>query len=147
MTGFNEGVTYRPNDAVDNQGLNQLVHNVNYVYENLTPIRFSAYGNSARTSGLRIACGVVSIGPDESAMRVTRTVTFGSFFTVGAKPVVVATQATTDRVRSMTTIRGMSGGEIAPSHVGFHVSVSHQLGTTELTFARIQYVHYIAIGF
>lgn len=145
--GFTEGITYRPNSAVDNHDLNALVSNVNYIYENLTPIRYTAYGDSSRTSGLRIACGVISVGPDESTMRVGTNVLFGNYFTVGARPVVVATQATTDRVRSMTTIRGMSGSEIAPDHVGFYVNVSHQLGSRRLTFARVQYVHWIAIGY
>jgi len=100
------------------------------------------------TSGLKIACGIASMPLDPNSQSVSRTVEFPSnFFSRDCRPIVTTGMATQDRVRSMVAIRGIEAGDHAPNSRGFHVTFSHQMGTTTLTIARHQFVHWIAVGY
>jgi hypothetical protein len=139
-------VAWSRGETMTAEKLNQMAVNDRFLYLNRVQWRYNV--NSIRfETGLKIACGVAVMPIDINSQTVSRLVEFPPLFATGSRPVVTTGMATLDRVRSMVAISGYTSGDISPDSKGFRVTFSHQLGTTTLTIARPQFVHWIAMGY
>lgn len=107
--------------------------------------RYDAF-NVVQDSGLKIWSRVIQVQPNHKHV-VEAPVSFGSFFTPGSIPVITATLATSDRIRTTLTIRGLDGGR-KPSSAGF-TAVLYYINSEgqNLVFNNYQHVHIIAMGY
>lgn len=145
-----EPVSWVPGDNLDAEKFQQMSENDQFLFENVFETEYNGYG-VRRNEGLKILTGVVAM-PARDSLTTEVDVAFPSYFGVGCSPVVVATCSTRNRVRSMVTVRGR-GGQKNPDHLGFHITLAHQLGVNlkydnpDEETSRIQHVHWIAIGY
>ena len=78
----------------------------------------------SKSSGVKIMAGVMGMGPDPSNAAVQGIFYFGSFFTAGCRPSVVATaNPVGNGWRYTVTVRGPSGPGSVPDSVGFSAGV------------------------
>lgn len=139
-------VLFGINDPVDKDKLNQVVNNVQYVYENMPRIQYNTYGIKKATS-VKLLAGISSVKPSQS-LWATNQIDFGSYFTAGCKPVIVTgTQPTTGRLRYHVVIKGL-GGSYYPDHRGAVICVgADYYGTSSKNVVDTTvYVHYLVIG-
>jgi hypothetical protein len=125
--------------------MNQLANNVQYVYENTPRFYYNSYGIK-KTAGIKIMAGVATISPANVLWRSSR-VEFGSFFTVGCRPVVVLGRTPSGtKYRHHTLVKGI--GTYLPDHRGIelHAGADYYGTSTKNVVDQTQYIHWLAIG-
>lgn len=126
--------------------LNQMNANTDYLLERAVPHQYSAYSTN-KTTGLKVICGIVSIGPS-TARQMSKNVYFGRYFSAGCRPVVLATHASSNLWRVFISIGGIGANNLRPDHNGFKVVLnSDPLSTTKNHFAQGQHIHWLALGY
>lgn len=132
-------------EAISREKLSQMANNDQWFFENMTRARYSVAGLT-RDTGLRMIMGKTPFPPGVNQARdwVDVKIEFGSYFTVGCKPIIVALVETTGTwLRKYPSLRGLNG-EI--DHTGFiaHV-VSHESFADYINAAG--WVHWQAWGY
>jgi hypothetical protein len=125
--------------------LNQMANNTQWVYENMPRMLFNAYGVK-KTTGVKIISGI-AIVPANGALWSSTTVSFGTFFTPGCKPVVVTGhQLLSSKPRFHLNVIGLSENNI--DHRGVKIQVgADYYGTSVKNVCDVaNAVHYIAVG-
>lgn len=136
--------SFNPDEPISDDKMNQIANNVQWLYENSPRMLYNAHGTK-KGSGIKILSGM-SIVPTSASTLSTVTVYFGSFFSQGCRPVVVATpNGRGGRTRYMSTVKGI--GYDYPDHRGAEL----QLTTDEYAAASNKHliaitVHWIAVG-
>lgn len=133
--------------AVDVQRLQQLTANQQYLNEQKIPIKWTR-NEITKVGGLKIACGIVTIGPT-TKNNPAIDVYFGSFFTAGCNPAVSVTYSAYDsrQARVHVLTKGLGEGAFDPDHRGMQVILlADPLAKTTTYFPRSSRVHWIAIG-
>ena len=75
-------VNWAPNEYLATDKLNTMVSNTRYLFERAPKLYYNSY-SIKKDSGIKIACGTATIAPSK-AHYYTKTINFGSFFTVGS---------------------------------------------------------------
>jgi hypothetical protein len=132
------------NEPVAQDKLNTMTNNDQWLYENTPRISYSTYGIK-RTSGIKILAGIVVV-PKSSTLNSSASADFGTFFSAGCKPVIVATvQRTSARGRYHLVIQGINS--YYPDSQGFKVAIAaDEVNVANNVIDTTPYVHYIAIG-
>jgi hypothetical protein len=142
---------YKPvvfsSESLSQAKLQQLANNQQWLFENTPRTRYVGNGLT-RDSSIKMMSGKISHGTAQVDY-LDVPVYFGSFFTAGCRPIVVATvEGYTYGLRHYTQTRGLSNGEI--DHTGFiaHV-VSHELvnNTSTNWIKGTGWVHWTAVGY
>lgn len=131
-------------EPVATDKLAQMANNDQWLYENTPRMKFQGY-NLLKTSGLKILATYGIIAPTTIYAGSTN-VYFGSFFSVGCQPIVVAqTIATNSQRRFHINVNGI--GRAVPDHTGATLYiVTDEPSTKDVPIRASVYVHTIAIG-
>ncbi len=122
-----------------------MANNDQWLFEHITKMRYQ--GAVTKNDGLKILAGKAYYGPNDTNDRQDCTVYFGSFFSTGCFPVVVAVnEVNTNGFRRLVTVRSISGSQI--DHRGFiaHVSNQENALSDQTKIVSGGTVSYIAIG-
>jgi hypothetical protein len=130
------------NDAADDERLNAVISNLNYLNQSKVKVRYNAYG-VIQTDNIKIACGVISCDNPNGVSR-TRWISTGNFFTPGTRPVAVASLSTDSHTRAFLTIRHRTGQGTILDHTGFQARARNSL-TSNLVGPN--YVNWIMMGY
>lgn len=128
-------------EPISTDKLNQMCNNTQYLFDRSPRIRYATNGIT-RDTGLKVLAGKTSY-PTVQANYVYLPVYFGSFFSSGCRPVVVATvEAPFGGHRNRVMVYGFNGVEI--DQTGFQAVV-----TTEAvpTLGPGGWVHWSAVGY
>lgn len=120
--------------------LNQMTNNDQYLFENSPKMYYNSY-NLKKTSGVRIMGGVLGLPATTTRYR-SGTAYFGTFFSAGCRPIVVASvNPMGSGVDFSLTLRGVDSVYI--DYRGFRAHVYHIVQTKD---AARSYIHWIAMG-
>lgn len=145
MSSF-KSVSWTDDDDILTDKLNQMASNEDYLNDHLPDVTYGAYG-IVRTDGIKMKAGVVSFTPN-TYITQSRGVHFGNFFTVGCKPIITVTLATTSNYRCHITIKSLTSGVLVPDHTGFICYLNNDpLTATSNNFPTTNHVHWIALGY
>lgn len=137
-------ISFSPDEAITDDKINQAMNNVQWLFENTPRMYYNAFGLK-KTSGIKILTGVGVVPATKSTLSST-TVYFGTFFSQGCSPVVVATPVrNAGPVRFETCVSGI--GQTYPDHRGcrLHISTDERLATSNY-HPRALPVNWIAVG-
>lgn len=139
---------YRPvsfaEEPLTDEKMNQLANNVQWVYENSPRAMYNAHG-VVKSNGVKILAGKTWMPASTSTLSYA-TVYFGSFFSQGCLPVVVATPTQHyGQTRYETVVRGL--GQAFPDNRGCQIGIT----TDEYNAVNNHHAHgltanWIAIG-
>lgn len=125
--------------------LNTMTNNDQWLFENTPRMKYHGY-NILKTSGLRILATYALI-PATTARASSRGVYFGSFFSQGCQPIVVAQPVPTNsgQRRFFVAVNGI--GRAVPDHTGATITLTaSELNPKSDRIANQVYCHVIAIG-
>lgn len=133
-------------EPLDTNKLNTMVANTRYLFERAPKLYYHAYGVH-RDTGLRIACGTVTVPrSDNKSERVN--VYFGSFFKPGSRPIVVTQIVSPYNRRVVSTVYGLSGASSLPDHRGFVAVVAAvEFNDKVQKLAKTMHLNWIAMGY
>lgn len=125
-----------------------MVNNMNWLKERFIKTQYAPVENSGvRTTGIKIASGIVVIGPAANP-HYAKNVSFGGFFSTGCQPIVTATWSSDDQERVFISIRGQASGNAQPNANGFTVVLHNDpLVKQAIHYPHAGYVHWIAVGY
>ena len=141
-----KAISFSPGEILTRTKLNQMTNNEQWLFENRIQGNYSAHGLK-RTSGLKLASGVTTFATTTAGGRAV-DVMFGSFFSVGCNPVVVANPCGHGTGRMYCVTTGPGSGTNFPNHVGFRIWMGIDTGVT-ISLQRIYatvYANWIALG-
>lgn len=136
-------VTWGDNEPVFTKKLNKMAQNDQWLYENTPRMLYKAQG-VARTQGVKIASGIATVHPDKDTFN-RDTIYFGSFFTVGCRPIVVVSLINNGEAYIHLSTHGISGQ--FPDHRGFELHGHTDKRSGLNVFTRTYYVSWIAVGY
>ena len=138
-------VNWGANEYLATDKLNTMASNSRYLFERAPKLYYNAY-SVKKDTGVKIACGVVTFAAGKKTL-YSKTVNFGSFFTVNSRPIIVTGLYSGSNRRIVTTYTGIQGAGYAPDHRGFVC----YLGTATLEKShyifKSTYVNWIAMGY
>jgi hypothetical protein len=138
-------VNWGPNEYLATDKLNTMVSNTRYLFERAPKLYYNSYSIKKNT-GIKIACGTATIAPGKVNL-YRKTINFGSFFTVGSKPVIVTGVTSPYNRRMITSIYGIQGEGYVPDHRGF-VACANTSTTEKSHYLKKQiYFNWIAMGY
>ena len=138
-------VNWGANEPVSTDKLNTMTSNSRYLFERAPKLYYNSY-SVKKATGLRIACGTTTMAPTK-AHYFKKTVNFGSFFTVGSKPVIVTAVTSPYNRRVILSHFGVQGENYVPDHRGF-VVVGATATLEKSHYLKKQiYVNWIAMGY
>ena len=137
-------VSWSPGDPITDEKLDAMVNNDNLLRDNMLTGQYKGYGVT-KTTGIKIATGLVGISPSKSNQRVAN-VSFGNFFSTACRPIITTGIVAGSQRMIFATIDG-PGSSLHPDRTGFqvHVFVDSLSKTRKIT--RTFYVSWIAVGF
>jgi hypothetical protein len=123
--------------------LEQLASNQQYLFENISRVKYSA-GGITREGGSKMIAGKSAFPALPTRSYLYLTINFGSYFTAGSRPVVLATLEAKggSMHRAKVVIQGHLGtGEV--NHAGFIAIVTGD------TYKSLEsgWIHWWAIGY
>ena len=132
-------------EPITQDKLNTMASNEQWLFENTPRVLYNV-DSLKRTSGVKILSGMGLVKTNGSSSFGASNILFGTFFSSGCKPIVVATACTAKQGRISLVTRGIDH-QARPDYRGFQVLLS----TAELTRAHNKllsnvYIPYIAIG-
>lgn len=138
-------LSWADNEVLNTDKLNAMTNNDQWLFENMPRVTFA--GNAKKTSGVKMLATRGIVAPNNSAAGST-VVYFGSTFSVGCNPIVVATSVPSDYKRRFhTVVRGI-GSLMLPDHTGCQVIVSSaEVNPTIMKLTSNVYVMVVAIGY
>jgi len=138
-------VNWGPNEYLATDKLNTMVSNTRYLFERAPKLYYNSY-SIKKDTGIRIACGTATIAPGK-AHYYKKTINFGSFFTVGSKPVIVTSVTSPYNRRMILSHWGIQGEGYVPDHRGFIVCAATATMEKSHYLAKQIYVNWIAMGY
>lgn len=143
MSGVFQPITFSTNEDIDEDTMNILASNDQWLYDNMPQGFYSVNGISKNTN-LKMAGGIITVGPTK-AKTIYKEVGFGNFFSASSLPIVTATH--TGNHRAFITIGGIGSGNIKPDNRGFSFNLTADPVTaTKNYFPNAINVHFIAFG-
>lgn len=138
-------VNWGANEYLATDKLNAMVSNTRYLFERAPKLYYNSYAIKKDT-GIKIACGTATIAPGK-AHYYTKTINFGSFFTVGSKPVIVTSVTSPSNRRMILSHWGVQGTGYVPDHRGFIVCAATATLEKSHYLSKQIYVNWIAMGY
>lgn len=137
-------ISFNADEPITDDKMNQLSSNVQWIYENTPRVFYNAHGLK-KTGGTKILAGM-ALAPATRTTLSTVTVYFGTFFSQGCKPIVVATPNTlTVRTRLQTVVSGIGTGY--PDHRGAEIKITtDEYASASNLHAVVLPVNWIAVG-
>jgi len=131
-------------EPVSTDKLNTMTNNDQWLFENTPRMKYHGY-NLIKTSGLKILATYVTI-PPTTATSAGRNLYFGSFFSAGCQPIVVASPASTNAQRRFfIAVNGI--GKAVPDNNGAQIYlVPSEANPKNNKIGATVYCHVIAIG-
>lgn len=130
-------------EPVATQKLNAMANNDQWLFENMPRMYFNSHGIK-RTAGVKVLAGTAYIRPS-TAEHTGTTVYFGSYFSAGCRPVVVAGLNAYPQGRLHVVVRGI--GTLFPDNRGFEVRVyANEVNSKANRINAGVEIPYIAIG-
>ena len=137
--------SWSDNEPILTDKLRQMSNNDQYLFEQLSTVYYNANAIK-KTSGMKIMASTVSVSPNLSSPNGMATFYFGTFFTVGCKPMVIASINSYPQGRFHLNTRGI--GTFWPDHRGFEVRIAaDELNTANNKIYNRVWVMFIAMGF
>lgn len=139
-------VIWNSSDRGTTAKLNTMAQNTRYLLERAPKLYYNSYGVK-KDVGVKIGCGVVPVPSTVNSTSYV-TVNFGSFFSVGSKPVVVTSLTSPVNTRVIDTIYGLGGTYTVPDHRGFgaRVAATEIYGTMK-NLPKTIYLNWVAVGY
>lgn len=136
-------VSWSPLEPITDEKLDAMVSNDNWLRDNMMVGQYKGHGVT-KTTGLRVATGLVTIAPSKSNQRVAN-VNFGNFFSTSCRPIITTGIVSGSQRMIFATIDG-PGSALHPTRDGFqiHVFVDSLSKTRKIT--RTFYVSWTAVG-
>lgn len=125
--------------------LQRMANNDQWLFEHTPKMRYQSA--VTKDNGLKVLAGKAYYGPNDTNDRQDVTVYFGSFFSVGCNPIVVAnSEPISVGFRRLVTVRGIGASNI--DYRGFigHVSNQENALSDQTKIVVGGYMHYIAVG-
>lgn len=144
VTAFKD-VNWGANEYLATDKLNTMVSNTRYLFERAPKLYYNSY-SIKKDTGIKIACGTSTIAPGK-AHYYTKTINFGSFFTVGSKPVIVTSVTSPYNRRMILSHWGIQGTGYVPDHRGFIVCAATATLEKSHYLAKQIYVNWVAMGY
>lgn len=134
------------NEAITTDKLNVMSANTRYLFERAPKLLFTAYG-AKRDTGVRIASGVATCAATTANSRQVN-IPFGSFFSVGCKPVITTGIHSVGQGGLVLVHSGLSGSQYQPDNRGVRVTVSaRELNSKYNHILKTSYIHWMAMGY
>lgn len=137
-------INWSPNEYLATDKLNLMVSNTRYLFERAPKLYYNAY-STKKDTGVRIACGTSTIAPGKGHY-YRKTINFGSFFTIGSKPVIVTSVTSPYNRRMILCHYGIQGEGYVPDHRGFIARATTSTLEKSHYLHKQIYVNWIAIG-
>lgn len=143
-----KNITWTVGSDMNIDRLNIMANNDQWLFENMPKAVYNSAGVK-RAAGIKIMAGTTPY-PVSITDWVSIDVSFGSFFSAGSTPVVVATVSTGHSNRKFVTLQGLNGYEQI-DHRGFKAIVSNYEwlfdGGIDRKITRLGLVNWIAMGY
>jgi hypothetical protein len=138
-------VSWSDNEPLLTEKMSAMTQNDQYLFENMPRVYYNAHGVKKAT-GTKIMTGFVA-APYTQNVYSSNTFNFGSFFSAGCRPVVVAgAPHSWPRIRYLVAVRGI--GTTFPDHRGFEIRVSSaEVNAKENRLPHTVWVPFIAVGY
>lgn len=138
-------VNWGNNEILATDKLNTMASNTRYLFERAPKMYYNAYG-VRKDTGVKIAAGVCTFAPSKSTIQ-SKTVSFGSFFTVNSRPVITTGIYSGGNRRIVVTYNGIQSVGWTPDHRGFVAHLSVATLEKGHYIYKPTYVNWMAIGF
>ena len=137
-------ISWSDGEPIDKDKLNQMASNDQYLFERMPSMFYNAHGVK-KTTGVKILAGKGTV-PKTSSKLSYATIYFGSFFSQGCRPIVIAIPVqNSSRTRFDCSVRGI--GVVYPDHRGVQIGVTTDERLTSINYHAYNLpVYYIAIG-
>lgn len=128
--------------------LKQMANNDQFLFENMPKMLFK--GSISKAGGIRILAGRAPVPANPTKMYSSKEVYFGSFFTSGCQPIVVATpraEGGNYGSKKLITVKGL--GKSDPDHRGaslIYHSAEAANAPIQARTVRGGVIYWIAIG-
>ena len=137
-------MTWQPMELITDVKMDRMTQNEEFLSEYLMGTSYRGFG-STRDKGIKLACGLVSIGTSKGA-EANKDVRFGNFFSSGCNPIVTTGLVSSHQHRIHLTIDGL--GQLHPDQRGFQVHVRmDSLNKKKNRITHNFYVSWHAMGY
>jgi hypothetical protein len=140
-------VNWGANEPLDTNKLNTMSSNSRYLFERAPRVYYASYGVRNDT-GMKIAAGA-SVMPAVKNAGQYITVTFGSFFTPGCRPIVIPGVVSNNNWRIIVTTKNIASNNV-PDYRGFIArcaTAEYHTGNKLNYFINPGYLHWVAVGY
>lgn len=120
ITEFKD-INWSGDEPLDTAKLQAMVSNTRYLFERMPKLYYNAYGGK-RDVGIKIAAGHTYYTAYAAAGRWV-PVYFGSFFTVGCRPVITLTVHTATNYGMSSRVMSIDWTSAIPDHRGFQAGI------------------------
>lgn len=132
------------NEPIFTEKLNAMTNNDQYLFENMPAVYYNGHGVQ-KTAGTKILSAAVSIAPNSKSANGVARFYFGSFFSAGCNPFVIASINSYPQGRFHLWTRGID--TFWPDHRGFEVNIgSDEINSKNNRISATVWVPFIAIG-
>lgn len=132
-------------EALPKEKFDQIVSNQQWLFDNLTKVRYNS-GAVIRDNALKMLCGKSPFPARSDANYVYVTVNFGTFFTAGCQPILVA------------SVEGNGGSNhkvivVPVSRAGLNIPIDHNgmtlvvSGPQYTNIPRNGWINWMAVGY
>lgn len=137
-------LSWSDNEPIFMEKLNQMANNEQYLFENTPTVYYNGHG-IRKTAGTKILSAAVQIPANSRSGYGANTFHFGSFFSSGCRPFVIASVNSFPQGRFHIYTRGI--GTFWPDHRGFEIRLStDELNAKDNKIRATVWVPFIAIG-
>lgn len=132
-------------EPITTDKLNAMAANDQWLFESAPTVYYNAYGNTV-VKGLKFAAGLVYFGASKND-RQQKTISFGSYFSAGCRPIVTATYSSLTEVHLHVNVKSWEENFTIDNR-GFNVHVyANNPVATKNYFPGPVYVHWLALGY
>lgn len=141
---FTQVALFADNDVADQDKLNTIIQNQEFLNGSRVTISFNAYG-VVQTDQLKIASGTIDSNNPNGRFR-NRWISAGNFFTPGTRPVGQVTWGSTRNRTSTISIARRTGGTPILDHTGLSAFVRYTYDDGR-NLTGPNYINWMMIGY
>ena len=139
-------VSWTPNEVVQEQKMDQLAENADWLYRHTPRAVYTLPGGIKREQHLKLASGRALISRRPKTDTATIAVSFNNFFSINCEPIVTTGIVAEHQVRIFCVINGI--GRLQPDHNGFNVTINIAAEKKKNdNIARSFYITWSAMGY
>lgn len=140
------GTTWQPLDLIDETKMDDMANGIQWVHDNTPRAKVDIGSGGARSIGVKIASGRVTVPRNMKKDADTVPARFGGFFSPGCSPTITTGIASPMQTNIFVTFRGLS--RLQPDHNGMTIEIEVGEKDGEKTKIRRSFqVHWIALGY